>query len=176
MPFRRVQRTGHGSSCGRISRPEEKQEGRKIMRMQGSFRQVARAGMAVATAAVAATLFAGTATADTGQVRLANACTDPHQASGVIGKWGPASESTCAVFGSPGHKQGYSWNVQESTNQYACVEGWGFDKKHPKGGWFSLGCGTSGKGSLPWGNVAANPKVRAKSMGGSIAVIVDWRQ
>lgn len=137
--------------------------GKRISRIGALVAAVAAAGTVVASAGVAG-------------AAPANACTDPHQASGVIGKWGPVSKSSCAVFGHAGYKQGYSWNVQESTNQYACVEGWGFDAKHTKGTWFSLGCGTSGKGSVPWGNVAANPKVRAKSMGGSIAVIVDWRQ
>lgn len=136
-------------------------------------KRTARLGALVVTVAAAGTLVAGGGVASAAP---ANACTDPHQASGIIGKWGPTSTSSCAVFGHPGYKQGYGWTVQEGTNQYACVQGWGFDAKHPKGTWFSLGCGKSGHATVPWGNVAASPRVRAKSMGGSLAVIVDWRQ
>ncbi|KAA9159658.1 hypothetical protein FPZ12_020040 [Amycolatopsis acidicola] len=137
----------------------------------GQHRFRARAAVLTAALAVAGTLVGAAAPAAS-----ADGCTDPHQASGIVGKWGPVSKSNCAVFGHNGYKQGYSWRVQEGTNQYACVEGWGFDSKHTKGKWFSLGCGTSNKGTVPWGNVAANPQVRAKSMGGSIAVIIDWFQ
>ncbi|MEW2502384.1 hypothetical protein AB0878_18060 [Amycolatopsis sp. NPDC047767] len=136
-------------------------------------KRISRIGALGATVAAAGTLVAGAGVANAAP---ASACTDPHQASGIIGKWGPVSKSNCAIFGRPGLRAGYGWNVQEGTNQSACVQGWGFDAKHPKGGWFSLGCGKSGKMTVPWGNMAANPQVRVKSMGGSIAVIVDWRQ
>ena len=85
--------------------------------------------------------------------------------------WSDAQDSNCGVMGSPGHRVIYSWSTNPGANGLgACVEVWGFDPDHPKGKWFSMGCGTSARASVPWGNVAAMPKIRAQGMSGVIGV------
>lgn len=91
-------------------------------------------------------------------------------------KYGNVSESNCGVFGHPGFRMTYSWNAEDGK---ACVDGWGFDDQHPKGTWFSLGCGSSShdygkvKG-IPWGNILAKPKVRVFSQDSLRGVLVSW--
>ena len=86
-----------------------------------------------------------------------------------------AVNSNCGKLGSPGHVAVYSWGVNPNSDSgRACLEGWGFDEAHPKGGWFSLGCGTSGIARVPWGNVAAVPKVRAESLNVPLGTYVNW--
>jgi hypothetical protein len=94
-------------------------------------------------------------------------------------KWGPTSQSTCGLAGSPGHRVSYGWNVGPGGGK-ACVEGWGFDEANPKGRWFPLGCATASKDygkekGVPWGNVLARPKVRVQSQDALRGVQVDWR-
>lgn len=86
-----------------------------------------------------------------------------------------AVNSNCGKLGSPGHVAVYSWGVNPNSDSgRACLEGWGFDEAHPKGGWFSLGCGKSGTAKVPWGNVAAVPKVRAQSLNVPLGTYVNW--
>jgi hypothetical protein len=82
--------------------------------------------------------------------------------------WGPVSKSNVAVFGSLNYRQSYSWSTAPGTQQRACAEGW---TPIFGGGWYSLGCGRSGSGSLLWGTYTAVPKMRFKSanlLGGTI--------
>ena len=84
-------------------------------------------------------------------------------------------KSTCGVLGYPDAKVFYSWGVNEdSESARACLEGWGFDADHPKGGWFSLGCGREGEAAVPWGNIAAVPQVRAQSLNVPLGTFVNW--
>lgn len=86
-----------------------------------------------------------------------------------------AVQSNCGILGSPGYVATYNWGVNPNSDSgRACLEGWGFDDAHPKGGWFSLGCGTRGSASVPWGNVAATPKVRAESLNVPLGTFVNW--
>lgn len=93
--------------------------------------------------------------------------------------YGPVSESHCGFAGSnPGSRVYYNWHVGPAGGK-ACVDGWGFDAAHPKGTWFSLGCGERsidyGKvEGVPWGNVLATPKVRVFSQDSLRGVGVDW--
>jgi hypothetical protein len=89
--------------------------------------------------------------------------------------WGKTSVSNTAVFGYRGHREGYSWSVGVGSDTNVCVQGWGFDAAHPRGGWFGLGCGSSGGGTVPWGNVLAMPKLRAKSYAIFMGAAVPWR-
>lgn len=82
-------------------------------------------------------------------------------------------KSNCGVLGSEGHRVTYTWWVGGNGNGKACFEGWGYDEMNPDGRWFSLGCGLKGGWRVPWGNVAAVPKVRAQGMFGFIGV--QWR-
>lgn len=131
----------------------------------------------VATAALTATVLApahGTRTVDAAVVP-ASKCGGKAQGF-AFHKYGNVSESNCGVFGHPGFRINYSWNTEDGK---ACVDGWGFDDQHPKGTWFSLGCGSSshdyGKDKgVPWGNVLAKPKVRVFSQDSLRGVLVDW--
>jgi hypothetical protein len=88
--------------------------------------------------------------------------------------WGGASVSNTATWGSRGYRQGYAWSVGVGSEAQVCVQGWGFDSAHPHGGWFGLGCGSDGGGTVPWGNVLAMPKLRAKSYS-FLGTAVPWR-
>ncbi len=91
-----------------------------------------------------------------------------------LGAWGPASTTGVGVFGHPGYKQGYAWNVQDGSVTQVCVQAWGFNAAHPTGKWFAAGCGTAGNVAIPWGNVLAAPKLRARSYTG-FGAFVPWR-
>jgi hypothetical protein len=127
-------------------------------------------GTLAAVAVTAGVLLAGGASAEASPL-TANSCSGSHQAGGAPQTWSPASKSGCSVFGSPGRTQGYRFTVTNSSS--ACVQGWGFDSAHPKGGWFDVGCGQSGRMSVPWGNVLGEPQVRVKSIS-LLPVLIDW--
>lgn len=100
------------------------------------------------------------------------------KAIGYPNRWGPVSESNCGLLGTHGTRVHYSWSVANAQGQRVCVDGWGFDEANPRGRWFSLGCGTrsidySGQG-LPWGSVAAVPKIRVKSLNVPLTAGVTW--
>jgi hypothetical protein len=85
--------------------------------------------------------------------------------SGFPGKWGPISKEcsyTSPASGWDG-KLRITWNVQESTNQYACVAARMSKAKNPDK-WQSLGCGTLGTGEIKWPkNTASMVEVRVRS-------------
>jgi hypothetical protein len=91
-----------------------------------------------------------------------------------FGAWGVASSSGVGVFGHPGYRQGYSWSVQFGSETQVCMQAWGFNAAHPRGAWFGAGCGSSGSTSVPWGNVLASPRMRAKSYT-IFGAFVPWR-
>ncbi|MEV8611315.1 hypothetical protein AB0383_25895 [Amycolatopsis sp. NPDC051373] len=140
------------------------------MGTQDSSRRFSRLAAVVAATAVAGGMLLTGATAEAAP-QSANACSGSHQAGGAPQVWSKASHSGCSVFGSPGRKQGYSFTV--TNNQTACVQGWGFDSAHPKGGWFDIGCGVSGHMTVPWGNVLGEPQVRVKSVS-ILPTLLDW--
>lgn len=100
-------------------------------------------------------------------------------------KPGKVSEGSCGYLGSPGARVHYSWYVPAPSSGRACVEGLGWVE--PQGPtadgkplpavekWFSLGCGTRGAAPVPWGNIAAVPKVRAESLMVPLGTPVQWR-
>lgn len=99
-------------------------------------------------------------------------------------KPGKVSKSNCGFLGSPVVKVYYSWYVGGGSSGKACVEGLGFERLQgptPDGSplyrerWYSLGCGTRGGSAVPWGNIAAVPKVRAESLTVPLGVPVQWR-
>jgi hypothetical protein len=49
-----------------------------------------------------------------------------------------------------------------------CVGAYSYQDKK----WYNIGCGDSGSGTIPWGNVAATPKVHVKSNG--LGTGVNW--
>ena len=91
------------------------------------------------------------------------------------GTWGPESKWRGAAFGYPGMLRSYKWDVGGNVETFVCTQGWGFDDEHPNGGWFGTGCDKhGGEGLVPWGNNAASPKFRARTVGPN-GVVVAWR-
>lgn len=112
------------------------------------------------------------------------------------GKW-LTSTSECSVFGATSTpakpaKWGYSWSTAAGSNGRICVEGLGYvyskKAKETVAKWYSLGCGTSGGGTVPWRGkphkvngktyyygVAATPKVRAKVQLGFLGGAYRWK-
>jgi len=98
---------------------------------------------------------------------------------------GKVSEGSCGYLGRPGSVVHYSWYVPAPSSGRACVEGLGWVE--PQGPtadgrplpavekWFSLGCGTRGSAAVPWGSIAAVPKVRAESLAVPLGTPVRWR-
>ncbi len=77
------------------------------------------------------------------------------------GGWGPEALGNCGVFGSPGRRLGLRWSTNIGSMAQVCVQAYSYQDKK----WYNVGCGASGGGTIPWGNVAATPKVRAASNG-----------
>lgn len=95
-------------------------------------------------------------------------------AIGYPSAFGETAYSSCGVFGYPGTIVSYSWNVQYGTQQYACAEGLGFVAGWNgaySAEWFSLGCGVGAVVTVPWGNVAATPALRVKSLNIGLALV-----
>lgn len=59
-------------------------------------------------------------------------------------------------------KKSYYWEAAGDVP--VCVQVWGIDASHPKGGWFGGGCNYSGYTTVPWGNTAGYGKLRAHSI------------
>jgi hypothetical protein len=89
------------------------------------------------------------------------------------GAWGAASVCGGGVFGSPGWQQGYAWAAIEGTFTSGCVLARGFNSTGTQT-WYSNGCGTSGGGLVPWGNVLASPAARALSYAYVAGFTVRW--
>jgi hypothetical protein len=141
--------------------------------------KLCRIGLAIAIGALLATASpAAAATHGDGPVARAAGCGDW---TGAVAGWGRwlKSKSDCAVFGSPGWRVGYAWATQPGTNTRICVQALGYVKRKTGPGrrakWFSMGCGTSGSGTVPWGNTAAVPTVRAKTQLGFLGGLYRWR-
>ena len=77
---------------------------------------------------------------------------------------GSSAEKTlsCGVFGHPGYRKGYSWNVATGSNLRVCAQVKGYDA-NMRATWYYAGCGTSGRVAVPWGNVGASGAFRASS-------------
>ena len=129
---------------------------------------------------ITAALLAATAPAASADMRAPSikGCGDWRNAVAGITGWAK-SVSDCAVFGSPGWKVGYAWAVQAGSNARICVQGLGFvtpASGPKKRKWYSMGCGSAGSGTAPWGNAAAYPEVRAKVQPGmGIVGLYRWR-
>lgn len=82
-------------------------------------------------------------------------------------QWGPVSESNCGYFGSPGAELTISWQENDADlSPDVCVQSYSYSEEQ----WISVGCGTSGQGTIPWGDVDATPEVRAESSGTGIGI------
>jgi hypothetical protein len=91
--------------------------------------------------------------------------------TGIYGTWSSPVSSSCSVWGTDWSVHVYySWNVATGTYQSAAAMGLGFYQGYNGsqfGVWsqyYGLGVGASGGASVPWGNVASHPKVKAQSM------------
>lgn len=95
--------------------------------------------------------------------------------AGVLGTWGVPSVGGCAIFGSPGHQEVYSWHVMDPTKT-VCVQGKGFSAAGAQT-WYGIGCGTSRTGvGVRWGNILANPAIRAMSQAYLLGNSVSWHR
>ena len=111
-------------------------------------------------------------------------------------KWAK-SKSSCSYVGpksTPAKpaKKGFAWSIPPGSNGRICVQakGYSWDKKAKKtvAKWYSMGCGTSGSGSVPWTGWlvtyqgkssylagTAMPEVRAKVQPGFLGGAYAWR-
>ena len=70
------------------------------------------------------------------------------------------SNIQCGILGSPGAQVTYSWGasaLNPFTGVGVCVSARGY--RNGREEWFAIGCGTGGRATVPWGNVAAPPKI-----------------
>jgi hypothetical protein len=88
--------------------------------------------------------------------------------AGPFGSWGPVSDSNCGYFGSPGATLTISFSVNDTdTTPFVCVQSYSYSEKQ----WVTVGCSDStGRGTIPWGDVDATPEVRAQSNGTGVGV------
>ena len=93
--------------------------------------------------------------------------------------WTAPLVSQCALFGSPGLQLSYTFTVTAETNQMAEAQGLGFYTGYNGSEfgvwqqWYNLGTADStslGGWTVPWGNVEAYPKFRARSLMPSYAI------
>lgn len=61
----------------------------------------------------------------------------------------------------------YQWYVSPGSSSMACAQGYGFRPDHSPF-WAYLSCGDSGATQVPWGSVAAYPKMKFKSLSGLV--------
>ena len=71
--------------------------------------------------------------------------------------WGTTSTAT----------KNYQWYVSSNSSSLACAQGYGFRADHSPT-WVYLSCGDSGATQVSWGEVAAYPKMKFKSLSGLI--------
>ncbi len=93
------------------------------------------------------------------------------------GAWGPVSQSTDFIFGAEGTTVSYSYTSQSDAspinatgkhyaNQYGQDPG--------PAQWSAFGAGTTGQsGPMPWGNSAAYPEMRFRSIN-VVGAMVNW--
>lgn len=70
------------------------------------------------------------------------------------------SNIQCGILGSSGTRVTYSWGASAQnpfTGVGVCVSARGY--RNGREEWFAIGCGTGGSATVPWGNVAAPPKI-----------------
>jgi hypothetical protein len=89
------------------------------------------------------------------------------------GEWGAVSRGDAAILGHPGHRVGYSWRVRPGSSTQVCAQARGFNAQS-RSTWYAVGCGSSGSGTVPWGNNGAYPELRVRSLNILTGGIVDW--
>lgn len=67
-----------------------------------------------------------------------------------------------SLAGYTGYRKLYQWQVGNPSQGRACAKGRGYTSTR-KGVWRSIGCGTAGRNSVPWGKVLAVPKFQVRS-------------
>lgn len=93
------------------------------------------------------------------------------------GGWGPVSQQTCALAGSPGSTIAYSYTSQSDASPIHAsakhfTNAGGIDPGPEQ--WSEFGAGTSGtSGRMPWGNSLAYPAIKFASIN-VLGAEVDW--
>ncbi|WP_158884542.1 hypothetical protein [Amycolatopsis anabasis] len=135
-------------------------------------RIVAAVATSVVVSALSMGFTAGSASAaDAHAMSLCNGT-----ASGALLKWGPVSKQCSYTSPASGWKGKLkvTWNVQSGTNQYACVQARMGKARNPDK-WQSVGCGTSGSGTVSWpANTASNLEVRVQARPNALVANVDY--
>jgi hypothetical protein len=71
------------------------------------------------------------------------------------------SNIQCGILGSSGTQVRYSWGASARDPRPGvngvCVSARGY--RNGRETWYAIGCGTGGSATVPWGNVAAPPKI-----------------
>lgn len=89
------------------------------------------------------------------------------------GSYGPVSQATCSLSGSPGARAGYTWQVSPHSNSTACSSGLGYNAANSPV-YFGVGCGSSGSGNVTWGNVLGYQKLKAYATGLLTGAQIAW--
>lgn len=95
-------------------------------------------------------------------------------AAPLLSGWSGTFQSYCYVIGHSGYTKTYLWAPQFGVNQHGCTQVLGYYVGYNGGTygvwakWYGGECGYSGDAThyvpVPWGNVAAYPKLRVKSL------------
>jgi len=76
---------------------------------------------------------------------------------------------SCSYWGATNTAtKNYRWYVSPQSSALACAQGLGYVSNR-YATWHYLGCGDSGEAEVIWGNVAAYPKMKFKSLSGLMA-------
>lgn len=92
------------------------------------------------------------------------------------GAWGAASTSGCGVWGYDSTARvSYRWWLSQAAFTTAQVQGWGYNSAKT-GGWYGVGSGSNNYvgTTVPWGEVIAVPKLRARTLAVVAGVTVQW--
>lgn len=79
---------------------------------------------------------------------------------GPPGTWSGAVNSTCSIWGSPGWRVTYRFSQAPNVSTLGCGQATGWNAQYQEF-WTGLGCGASGTATVDWGNVIAQPKLKA---------------
>lgn len=112
---------------------------------------------------------------DVGQARVLGPCS--YLLAGItpvgFGWSGEFRWFACSYWGAnAAATKNYQWYVSPESSSMACAQGYGFRPDHSPV-WVYLSCGDSGATQVSWGQVAAYPKMKFKSLSG-IVVPLYW--
>lgn len=98
----------------------------------------------------------------------------PYAGYGPPWSWAQYEWTDCSYWGwdSTATKY-YSWWMLQGSDSQACTQGMGYGASGPY--WRGTGCGTSGGGSLHWGEVVGVPKYKVTSIAVPLGAPTYWQ-